>query len=176
MIDGEFVSLAYRGKDFSDPSSTMLRMSCEPPFPVRPCPWMKVRIPVMAARGAWRESSGGRSLRLPYLLFPARRRKRHESGRLSLQRTNPLPLVYHFSLDSGEGDSPLPPTADTKSVRKAVTAVMVTAMFAAMNCQYAIHTMSNALTVRPVEIPATRITVQMMVSMVRHKVNAKASF
>ena len=45
-----------------------------------------------------------------------------------------LPLVYHESFDPG--DKTLRSlTLDTKNVRNAVAAVIVNAMFAAMNCQ-----------------------------------------
>lgn len=67
-------------------------------------------------------------------------------------------------------------TRATKNVRKAVAAVIVSAMLAATNCQYVSQTESMDFTLRPVWMPAMRIMVQMIVRTVRQRVEASAIF
>jgi len=82
--------------------------------------------------------------------------------------------MYQIFLDLG-GCASRSLTLDT-NVRKAVAAVMVSARFAAMNCQYVSQTESTDWTVRPVWIPEIRVMVHMIVSIVRHRQDARAIF
>lgn len=63
-----------------------------------------------------------------------------------------------------------------KNVRKAVAAVMVSAMLAVMYCQYVCQTVSKEESLELVRTPATRIIVHMIVRTMRQRVDAKTSF
>ena len=99
---------------------------------------------------------------------------RHDLG-LNVERRSRPAFEYNVSLALGACGA-LSLTLDKKKVRKAVAAVMVSAMFAAMNCQYVSQTESIALTVRLVWIPKIRIMVHMIVRIVRQRQDDKAAF
>ena len=63
-----------------------------------------------------------------------------------------------------------------KNVRKAVAAVMVSAMLAVMYCQYVCQTVSREELLELVRTPATRVIVHIIVRTVRQRVEAKTSF
>ncbi len=63
-----------------------------------------------------------------------------------------------------------------KNVRKAVAAVMVSAIFEATNCQYVSQTESIDGTERPVWIPEIRVMVHIIVSIVRQRQDDRAIF
>lgn len=63
-----------------------------------------------------------------------------------------------------------------KNARKAVAAVMVSAMLAVTYCQYVCQTVSKEESLELVRTPTTRVIVHMMVRTVKQRVDAKTSF
>lgn len=110
-------------------------MICEYSDLIRPWRLMNVRIPVMVPRGILWESS---LEALDSVLFPgllALSMDRHYRV-VKTKRRSRLPSIYQvFFLLGNSAGGTLSLTFDTK-VRKAVAAVMMSAKFAAMNCQY----------------------------------------
>ena len=94
---------------------------------------MNVRIPVIVPRGIWLSNS---IVSIDFFEYPelsARGWDRHVRREKADHRSL-LPLVYHESFDPGD-NTLRSLTLETKNVRNAVAAVIVNAMFAAMNCQ-----------------------------------------
>lgn len=135
---------------------------------------MNVRTPVIVPRGTLCESKiGGSTLLMsPELLVLDL--DRHERI-VKTERRRRLLLVYHISIGFAIC-GPFSWARNTKNVRKAVAAVMISAIFAAMNCQYVSQAESIDLTVRPVWIPEIRVMVHMIVRIVRLSEDNKAIF
>ena len=94
---------------------------------------------------------------------------------VKIERRSRSPFNIQLYFDLGDCGA-LFEALDTKNVRNAVAAVMVSAMFAAINCQYVPQTESIDGTVRPVWIPEIRVMVHTIVRIVRHRQSDRAIF